>query len=59
MKQHTVAQFSAEAKYQTIFVATSELAWMELVCDSQVALHIASKWVFHERTKHIESRLNL
>ncbi|XP_070057900.1 uncharacterized protein [Nicotiana tomentosiformis] len=68
-KQNVVARSSAEAEYREMPLATCELVWtkqllkelkfgeisrMELVCDNQAALHIASNPVFHERTKHIE-----
>ncbi|RVX14649.1 Retrovirus-related Pol polyprotein from transposon RE1 [Vitis vinifera] len=68
-KQDVVARSSAEAEYRVMALATCELIWlrhllqelrfgkdeqMKLICDNQVALHIASNPVFHERTKHIE-----
>ena len=64
-----MARSSAETEYRAMAVATCELIWlkqllqelrfekdrqMTLVCDNQVALHIAYNPVFHERTKHIE-----
>ncbi|RVW31226.1 Retrovirus-related Pol polyprotein from transposon RE1 [Vitis vinifera] len=68
-KQDVVANSSAEAKYRVMALATCELIWlkhllrelrfgkdeqMKLICDNQVALHITSNTVFHERIKHIE-----
>ena len=68
-KQSVVARSSAEAEYRAMALATCELIWlkqllkelkfgevtqMTLICDNQVALHISSNPVFHERTKHIE-----
>jgi hypothetical protein len=68
-KQNVVARSSAEAEYRAMALTTCELIWlkhllqelhfskigtMNIICDNQAALHIASNPVFHERTKHIE-----
>ena len=68
-KQDVGARSCDEAKYQAMALATCELIWlkhflqevrfgkdeqMKLICDNQVALHISSNLVFHERIKHIE-----
>ena len=64
-----MARSSAEAEYRAMASTASELTWikqlleelgikiqepMKMFCDNQVARHIASNPVFHERTKHIE-----
>jgi hypothetical protein len=68
-KQNMVARSSAEAEYRAMASTASELIWIkqlledmkftyseptQMYCDNQVARHIASNPVFHERTKHIE-----
>jgi len=68
-KHNVVARSSAEAEYREMASTTCELMWikqllqelkfcevlqMQLYCDNQEALHIASNPIFHERTKHIE-----
>ncbi|XP_042027233.1 secreted RxLR effector protein 161-like [Salvia splendens] len=68
-KQHTVSRSSVEAEYRAMAHATCKvvraIALLEyfgikvekavpLFCDNQVAVHISSNPVFHERTKHIE-----
>ena len=68
-KQTVVARSSAEAEYRAMAHTTCEVVWvrsfleeigfpvqvpMNLYCDNQAAIHIASNPVFHERTKHIE-----
>ena len=67
-KQFTIARSSAEAEYRAMANATSEVLrliklpkdfhlevpFVKLLCDSQVAMHIATNPTFHERTKHID-----
>ena len=68
-KQGVVFCSSAESKYRAMTQSVCEIMWLhqllmevdiktvvpaKLWCDNQVALHIASNPVFHERTKYIE-----
>ncbi|XP_043697502.1 secreted RxLR effector protein 161-like [Telopea speciosissima] len=68
-KQSVVAHSSAESEYRAMAQVTCELMWiqqllselgfkiptpMQLWCDNQASIHIASNPMFHERTKHIE-----
>ena len=68
-KQSGVSQSSAKSEYRVITRSLCEIIWLhqlfievgietvvptKLWCDNQVALHIASNPVFHERTKHIK-----
>ncbi|XP_038687471.1 uncharacterized mitochondrial protein AtMg00810-like [Tripterygium wilfordii] len=72
-KQKTVSRSSAEVEYRAMASAVSEMSWihnllkelqikaiypMDLYCDNQAAIHIATNPVFHERTKHIELDLH-
>ena len=65
----TVSRSTAERKFSSMAATCCEVTWLKqvledlkfklqqpakLYCDNQVALRIASKSVFYERTKHIE-----
>ena len=68
-KQVIVARSRTEAEHRAMALSTYEFIWlrqllqelkmggvepMTLICDNQLALHIASNAMFDERTKHIE-----
>ena len=64
-KEPTVSRSSFEVEYHAMAITNFELTWLkyflaslashlQLFCDHQAALHIASNPVFHERTKHIK-----
>ncbi|KAK2974296.1 hypothetical protein RJ640_016782 [Escallonia rubra] len=72
-KQSVVSRSSAESEYRAMAQSTCEVMWIchlleeislkpplpaKLWCDNQVARHIASNPVYHERTKHIEVQRN-
>ena len=68
-KQGVVSRSSAESAYRAMTQSVCEIMWFhqlsmkvgikivvptKLWCDNQVALHITSNPIFHERIKHIE-----
>nr|GEW06192.1 ribonuclease H-like domain-containing protein [Tanacetum cinerariifolium] len=68
-KQDTLSKSSTKAEYIALALVTSEVIWIlkilkdriidnllpiDLHCDSNPAIKIASNLVFHERTKHLE-----
>ena len=68
-KQQVVSRSSAESKYRSMAIVTSEVVCLIallktfglnhtqpafLYCDNKTALYIVPNLVYHERTKHIE-----
>ena len=68
-KQSVLSQSTAESEYRAMTQSACEIIWLhyllakvgiktsiptKLRCDNQVARHIVSNPIFHERTKHIE-----
>lgn len=68
-KEDTVSLNSVEAEFRTMCMASKEILWLTQVLkylrvsfslpaylygDNIAALHIASNFVFHEKTKHVE-----
>ncbi len=70
--QSTVALSTTEAEYMSLTEGVKEAIWLhgligslglevqkpEVYCDSQSALSLAKNPVYHERSKHIDVRLN-
>ena len=70
--QHTVALSTTEAEYMSLTEGVKEGMWLfglldnlgldvqkpVIFCDSQSALNLAKNPVYHERSKHIDVRLN-
>ncbi|KAM6543936.1 hypothetical protein CsatB_008383 [Cannabis sativa] len=70
--QSVVALSTTEAEYIACTEAVKEALWLkgitremgidqrsiQVMCDSQSALHLSKNQVFHERTKHIDIRLH-
>ncbi|KAL0440528.1 UNVERIFIED_CONTAM: Retrovirus-related Pol polyprotein from transposon RE2 [Sesamum latifolium] len=68
-KQSMVSRSTAEVEYNSMGTTACELTWIfnllkdlqvhvptpiPFLCDNQVALHITTNHVFHERTKHLK-----
>ncbi|XP_023924068.1 uncharacterized mitochondrial protein AtMg00810-like [Quercus suber] len=73
-KQQTVSRSLIESKYRAMAIAVCEIVWLIsflkdikvshskadlLFSDTQVALYIGANFVFHERTKYIETNCHV